>query len=537
MAPDRIRGHHRGEERGARFRLPVAVKFTALMGTVAVLLVIFVGLRNFHEGVGEIEAAVDGEGIRLVTLISETFSPYWVRIDEATGQVSRATSDEIRVGFDTATARLHQIISEPAIQGQVLDILLMGEGDGVYARAVSSESLRTSGDVDLRVPEAERAGISVSSVTYSDGRIRIPARRYKKPMILRDAPVGYAEVWLAAQRIDQIKRRLSSGIVYSAIIAAIVGAGVSFLLATLFTRPIRQLARDMRVASTGNLEHRSTVRTSDELGDLARTFNRMIDGLKEAQATEADRKLFEQELKIATQIQQNLLPSQVPKAPGLDIAAYYMSAKEVGGDYYDFLAIDPHRLGIIVADVSGKGVPGSLVMTMTRSLIHLAAAEEGSPRETLIRVNRILARDMAPGMFVTAIYMVLDVRDFTLRIARAGHNEAILIRDAGGAIESIRPEGIALGMDREGRLFGTQLEEREISLSPGDFISIYTDGIVEGMDPAAKEYGADRFRELLASCRGRRAEAVTNRVLEDLNTHRRGADQSDDITIVVIRRA
>jgi len=537
MAPERTRAHHRTEERRTQFRLPVAAKLTALMGTVAVLLVIFLGLRNFHEAVGEIEAAVDGEGIRLVTLVAKTFHPFWVKVDEATGQATAVAPDEFRRGFDEATGRLRAIIAEPAIQGQVLDVLLMGQGDDVYARAVSSESFRRSGEVELRVPEAERAGISVHSVTYFDSRGRIPARRYKKRMVLGAAPVGYAEVWLAASRIEVTGTRLSNGIVYSAIIAAIVGAGISFLLGTFFTRPIRQLARDMRVASTGNLDHRSSVRTSDELGDLARTFNRMIDGLKEAQASEAERKLFERELKIATEIQQNLLPRQVPKAPGLDIAAHYMSAKEVGGDYYDFLAIDPHRLGIIVADVSGKGVPGSLVMTMTRSLIHLAAAEEASPRQTLIRVNRILARDMAPGMFVTAIYMVLDIRDFTLRVARAGHNEAILVRDADGSVEALRPEGIALGMDRDGRLFSTQLQEQAIDLSPGDFLAIYTDGIVEGMDPAGKEYGAERFRGVLASSRGNRAEAVTNRVLEDLNVHRRGAEQSDDITIVVLRRA
>ena len=178
--------------------------------------------------------------------------------------------------------------------------------------------------------------------------------------------------------------------------------------------------------SLGDLQHQSRVSSGDELGNLARTFNQMTRNLHTAQAAKLSQKALEHELSLATNIQSGLLPSELPEIPGLDLAAFYCSAKEVGGDYYDLLQVDEDTVGMVVADVSGKGVPGSLVMTMTRSMLHMAARDNQSPQQTIIEVNNCLAPDMNPGMFVTMAYLVLDTRTREIRLVRAGHNAPLL---------------------------------------------------------------------------------------------------------------
>ena len=214
--------------------------------------------------------------------------------------------------------------------------------------------------------------------------------------------------------------------------------------------------------------------------------------------------------------------------------AHYLSAREVGGDYYDFIKVDGDRLGMVVADVSGKGIPGSMVMTMARSLIRLASLRNPSPADTLRKVNRALSRDMRRGMFVTAVYMILNPKERRLQVSSAGHNPLLHYRARTGEVESVNPRGIALGFDK-GPVFDSNLDEISVNLDPGDRIVAYTDGVVEALNARGEEFGEERLEAILRSSGGEDSKSFVHRLVSDLEAHQKGAEQSDDITITTFR--
>jgi sigma-B regulation protein RsbU (phosphoserine phosphatase) len=208
----------------------------------------------------------------------------------------------------------------------------------------------------------------------------------------------------------------------------------------------------------------------------------------------------------------------------------------VGGDYYDFLAINEDLEGIVVADVSGKGVPGSLVMTMARAFIRMEAEQHHNPSAaaTLVQVNRMLVQDIKRGMFVTALYCILDKKTNELRVASAGHNPLLVWRAASKKLEMVNPGGIALGF-KEGPFFEKGIKEQTLVLDHGDRIVAYTDGTVEAMNEKKQEFGDDTFNALIQQLATRDSNQMLNLVVKALDEHKGDAPQSDDITIVTLR--
>ncbi|HZN63396.1 MAG TPA: PP2C family protein-serine/threonine phosphatase, partial [Planctomycetota bacterium] len=274
-----------------------------------------------------------------------------------------------------------------------------------------------------------------------------------------------------------------------------------------------------------------------EIGQLAASFNRMTTALRAAQQQELAARAMEHELGIASEIQTNLVPKSILKVPGYDIGAYYRPSKEVGGDYYDFIEIDENRSGLIVADVSGKGVPGSLVMAMARAFIRMEAERSRNPStaDTLARANKMLARDMRKGMFVTAIYGILDRTNHQIRVSSAGHNPMILWRSRSEEIVLINPKGIALGLDK-GPVFDRSISEEIIQLEPGDRVVIYTDGTVEAMNAKREEFGDRPFQDLVRKLAKTESNQFLNLIVKALDEHQGNAPQHDDMTIVTFRR-
>ena len=398
---------------------------------------------------------------------------------------------------------------------------------GIAVASVGAAAKRSAKTTPISYTRAEQYGILISE--FEDGRV--PVRSYLKPI----AGAAKVEVLISAVSISRSREDLKSSLTQISIIACIGAAFAALLLATILTRPVSTLMRDLRQVSMGDLKHQSQVNSSDEFGNLARIFNRMTMNLQTAQSAKLAQKAMEHELSLATSIQAGLLPAQLPQIPGLDLAAYYDSAKEVGGDYYDFLQVDQNRIGGVVADVSGKGVPGSLVMSMTRSMLHMAARENRSPKDTIIEVNNCLAPDMNPGMFVTLAYLVLDTRSREVRLVRAGHNAPLLYSSHHGQVIDLHPKGIAIGLDREGPLFASQLEPQKFTLQPGDVLVLYTDGIVEGIDPQGRDFGDERLHQLLLENRERPASELLEIIMAELRSHQKNAEQSDDITLLVLK--
>jgi serine phosphatase RsbU (regulator of sigma subunit)/anti-sigma regulatory factor (Ser/Thr protein kinase) len=247
---------------------------------------------------------------------------------------------------------------------------------------------------------------------------------------------------------------------------------------------------------------------------------------QEAEARSRER--IEQELRVATTIQQNFLPRELPDLPGWEVSAYYRPAREVGGDFYDFIELSDGRIGIVIGDVTDKGVPAAMVMAATRSVLRASAQRVASPGEVLERVNELMCPDMPAKMFVTCLYGVLETATGSFRFANAGHNLPY-VRTGGGSAE-LRATGMPLGL-----LPGITYEETEAKLEPGETMLLHSDGVAEAHGPDADMFGFPRLQDVVGA-RGGRGEVI-DRVLTELGRFT-GSDweQEDDITLVALTR-
>jgi serine phosphatase RsbU (regulator of sigma subunit)/anti-sigma regulatory factor (Ser/Thr protein kinase) len=240
------------------------------------------------------------------------------------------------------------------------------------------------------------------------------------------------------------------------------------------------------------------------------------------------RERLEQEMRVATLIQQQFLPRELPQLPEWQVAAYYGPARAVGGDFYDFIALPDGRIGIVVGDVTDKGVPAALIMARTQSVLRGEAPRELSPAKVLERANEILLPEMPARMFVTCLYMVLEPETGRVVFANAGHNLPY-VRTADGVIE-LRATGMPLGL-----LAGMDYPEHEAVLGPGDSVLLYSDGLVEAHDRAGEMFGFPRLRQLMAT--ELPSSELLDHLLDELHGFvGRGWDQEDDITLVALQR-
>ena len=206
---------------------------------------------------------------------------------------------------------------------------------------------------------------------------------------------------------------------------------------------------------------------------------------------QAEQQRIEQELRVANEFQQMMLPREFPEVEGLEIAAFSHPALGIGGDYYDFIKVDEEHLGIAIVDVSGKGIPGALVMATVRSTLRAHAAGHVSPKEVLQEVNRRLLGDTKDSVFITMIYGIINIRTRSLRFVRAGHEPLVIWNSSSQESRLYQPEGIALGLVPDA-LFSI-IEEREVFLEANDLVFFYTDGVIEACNQEKTEYGCERM--------------------------------------------
>jgi serine phosphatase RsbU (regulator of sigma subunit)/anti-sigma regulatory factor (Ser/Thr protein kinase) len=252
--------------------------------------------------------------------------------------------------------------------------------------------------------------------------------------------------------------------------------------------------------------------------------------VREQEAEIRSRERLEQELAVARLIQQNFLPRHVPEMAGWGVAAEYRPAREVGGDFYDFIELPDGRLGIVIGDVTDKGIPAALVMAATRSVLRASAQRLIEPGAVLHRVNEHLCPDIPENMFVTCLYGVLEPATGRLVFANAGHNLPVV--SVGGAVNELRARGMPLGL-----MPNMEYEEVEATLPPGAQLLLYSDGLTEAHDPDREMFGTARLRNLMATRAGGR---LIGALLDALNSFTQGgvgAEQEDDITLVTLRRS
>ena len=247
-----------------------------------------------------------------------------------------------------------------------------------------------------------------------------------------------------------------------------------------------------------------------------------------------EKKKLDHEIEVAREIQRILLPSSAPSIESFNCAALNIPAQQVSGDYFDFIQVDERHWGVVVADVSGKGVPASIIMAMCRSVLRSKAPGNLSPAQVLREVNRLLYPDIQEDMFITMIYLIMDPSG-TLTLARAGHESALWCREHFRHIETISAPGIALGIDA-GDVFDEVIKDVTVELAPLDTVVIYTDGINEALDDEGNEFGQERLKSVLQTAGPQSVDFLVQTIVDRVQNFSSGHPQSDDITLAAVQR-
>ncbi len=322
------------------------------------------------------------------------------------------------------------------------------------------------------------------------------------------------------------------------LLITIAGLGMGVFFAVVFVgwimRPVEALANAVKQIGSGDLDLKLTTHSRDELGQLALAFNHMAADLKQAQKELIDKERLQHEMALAKDIQKLLVPKSNPVIPGFSIGTLYRSAEEVSGDYFDFIELGKNNWGLAIADVSGKGVPGGLVMAQLRATLRSVAQESFSPGKILARTNRQLYCDMRQDMFITISYAVFDPEKKTLALARGGHPGAIVYRAESKTFNVEMPAGIAIGI-AEPDVFEQIMQEKKIKLNPGDFVLLFTDGVDEAGNAEDVLFGMERMLGILSGLAVETAESIVKKLDAAVDRFRAGAPQNDDVTMIVVK--
>jgi serine phosphatase RsbU (regulator of sigma subunit) len=353
------------------------------------------------------------------------------------------------------------------------------------------------------------------------------------PVSDQGEPIGYVYLQYSKASVHAAIAVIKARMLRIGFLVLAASAVVSLLVALHVTRPINALTKGAMAIGQGRLDTRIEVRSVKEIQTLARTFNDMAKKLEESHRATVEQERIERELEIAHEIQATLLPARLPHLPNFEVDAYYRPASEVGGDYFDLIEVDEHRLMIVVGDVAGKGVPGLVVMAMVRILMRALAQNQETPATLLRHLNVLLGKDIKRNFFVTLFCGILDTRDGTLAFASAGHMPLIIYHGRELAVNAIATNAKPLAIFPD-EIFCRGLEEQRITLQPGDCLVQFTDGLSEMRNAADEEYGLARLMRATIGEAAGGARHLVSELRKSLDDFRGETPQSDDLTIVAI---
>ena len=315
---------------------------------------------------------------------------------------------------------------------------------------------------------------------------------------------------------------------------------MGFALAKSITGSVHALFMGTQRVREGDFAHRIAVKTRDQLGMLAESFNSMTSSVEDLLQEAVEKKRLEEELRIAREIQMSLLPTGPVTMPGLAVTALSVPAREVGGDYYDFVELGARRLAILVADVSGKGTSAAFYMAELKGLILSLSRIYQSPKQLLIEVNRIISANLDPRSFITMTYAVLDLKAGTFTYARAGHTPLIYVpagHPGQRAAQVLTPDGLVLGLQLEGieKKFADLLEECSLRVAGGNLLVLFTDGITEAMNERGDLFGESRLSHLIEEHGHLPSKELREPIVRDVEASVGPVDQHDGMTMVVLK--
>lgn len=347
--------------------------------------------------------------------------------------------------------------------------------------------------------------------------------------------IGTLHLGMTYSIIDEVLKEVYINIIIITIAAIILSIIGSFFLSITITRPINALTEGAKIIGGGNLDYKINIKRKNELGVLAATFNMMTDDLKKAQELAAEKRAFERELEIAAKIQEALLPKNFPKMEGYNVSAYYKPAKEIGGDYYDVMPLKENRFGIVMADVSGKGIPAALIMTMLSGIINIEAREHEDIKKVIMELNNELLLRLTNGMFVTLFFGLLDIQKNILEMISAGYHEIFVYRKSRKQIETFFLKSAAIGFLDSNILQG-RLEKKNLTLESGDKILLFTDGVTDAKTATGERFGIKRLEEIFLKNCFKSTDVIIEEIKFGIENFSYKQEQNDDIAIMVIEK-
>ncbi|HIE05756.1 MAG TPA: HAMP domain-containing protein [bacterium (Candidatus Stahlbacteria)] len=353
------------------------------------------------------------------------------------------------------------------------------------------------------------------------------------PIKVVNKRIGVVHLGLSRAPIDRAVANTRSGLLIITGIILVFSLVAIFFILTIMTHSLTKITEEVVAIGNGDLERKIGIKQHDEIGQIARAVDEMAEKLKQAQRNLIEQERIKREMQIAKEIQLTLLPRETPEFSGFEIATLYRSAMEVGGDYYDFFKVDDNRFGIVVGDVSGKGVGGSLLMTMVRTILRFQVLETPDPIKLLSILNYLLEHEIPEDMFVTIFYCLFHMKENEVQFASAGHNPSVIQRDSD--LIKLNPAGPPIGII-DGRGFAKSIQANSIFLNPRDLFVLYTDGVIDAKDKRGERFGEDRFYTILKKNPAITAPGFRDLLVESIDKFTEGLPQEDDITMVAIRR-
>ena len=442
---------------------------------------------------------------------------------------------------------LGYVIVDLPIDGQIFDSLY--ESTGVKADVVS-----LGGDSSAPLPTpAVRTGDGGQSFSlFGRGVTILDATSWDSGVVHR---ATISNTYTMRELYDKLSdaqsaqvgtMSLGEAILYILVVVAFLFLIIEFValvmglaLARSITSSIHELFMGTERVRHGDFTHRIDIMTNDQLGELAGSFNQMIGSIENLLQTAAEKKRLEEELRIARQIQMSLLPRGPLDVPGLAVTALCVPAREVGGDYYDFFKLPGGLLGVLIADVSGKGTSAALYMAELKGLVLSLSQIYLSPKKLLTEVDRIIADNLDSRSFITMTYAVIDLKAGRMTYARAGHTPLIFMRSlvAGETVRVLAPSGLVVGLHIPGahEKFIELLEEESLDLNTGDVIVLYTDGVSEAMNSDADLFGDSRLSRIIEEHGHLESGELRERILREIESFVGAADQHDDMTMILMK--
>lgn len=536
---------------GGRLRasgLGVALQFSLAMAvTLAVALVIF-GLINYRILAGDLSDEIDATGVQAVRVLAvvdaNCWEPYHETALEGRGVEERNSGGlgnvvlrpEQKTQFEKRRAQNRERLTRLVEAGgsKLLDVVILDPAmkQVINGSAISFEAggSRTFAEVSIQ------EGLFISKAGTAQ-QTKTPARIYAADVKDQDGKVAArAVVALSAEKIAESLRQVMLSMLLLVLVFMGLGVLVSWLLAQRITRPILQLSEDIETVAAGDLEHRTHAHSTDEVGVLARTFDRMTQNLLELQGVQQQQAAQAHQIEVAREVQAALLPEKLPPIAGFECHAASRPAAKVAGDFYDVSDIAGGAKLVAVVSASGSGVPGAMVVTMARSALKALAASESSPAELLRRVNRLLAPDLRRGMYVSALLVRVEPATGKLVVANAGHTPLLLCRPGAAAAEPFHGDGIALGFDK-GPIFDRTIKDKELELPAGVRALLCTRALFSVKNAAGRELGEAGAYALFAREAAKGGAEFVAATLAAIEKYREGAEAVDDVTFLTLRRA